>query len=207
MDFILISLEWLVDFAHKTGYVGVFLMTFLESTFLPIPSEITMIPVGYLIYQGEMSMWAVILTSILGTVLGSLLSYYIAYRYGRKLLLDYGSYLFMNDEKLAKIEKFFNKHGAISTFTGRLIPGLRHFISFPAGLAKMNLASFSLFTALGGGFWMTTLLFVGYFIGRNEEKIHEILSIVSTVFIAFAIILVAYYIYKQQIKNKTNVDQ
>lgn len=200
-DFIFITLEWLLTFAHNTGYLGVFIMTFLESTFLPIPSEITMIPVGYLVYQGEMSMWLVIIASISGTISGSLLSYFIAYKYGRVLIERYGRYIFIKAEKLDAIEKFFNKHGAISTFTGRLIPGLRHFISFPAGLARMNLAQFCLYTGVGGGIWMTTLLLVGYFIGRNEERIHEILSSLTLIFLAFAFLLIAYYIFKQRRKK------
>ena len=114
-------------------------MTFIESTFIPIPSEITMIPAGYLIGKGELNFFLVFLCSISGTVLGALTNYMIAYHYGRKLLVNYGKYFFLNTTKLVKIELFFRKYGKISTFFGRMLPGVKHFISFPAGLGKMNL--------------------------------------------------------------------
>jgi membrane protein DedA with SNARE-associated domain len=200
MDFITNILGLLINFAHKTGYIGIFIMTFLESTFVPIPSEVTMIPVGYLIYKGDLNIYWVMIVSTVGAIGGSLLNYSIAIRYGRNVLEKYGHYLFLNKEKLLNMENFFKKHGAISTFSGRLIPGLRHFISFPAGLAKMNISKFMLYTGLGSACWMFSLLAVGYFIGRNEERINDILPIITIAFIALALTIIAYYIYKQRKK-------
>src|SRR5690242_4622913 len=129
-------------------------MTFLESTFVPIPAEFTMVPAGYLVHQGEMNAVLVMLSAITGTIGGSIANYYIAYHYGRKFLYHYGKYLFFNHERMEKLDKFFASHGEISTLTGRLVPGLRHFISFPAGLAHMNLRKFVTYTGVGGGIWM-----------------------------------------------------
>lgn len=168
--------EWIVQFVHDFGYFGIFIMTFIESTFIPIPSEVTMVPAGYLIYQGEMNGWLVVLCAVLGTVFGALFNYWIAWKYGRVLIEKYGKYFLMTPKKMEKMEQFFEEHGAISTFNGRLIPGVRHYISFPAGLARMNLRRFVLYTALGGAIWMLCLLGIGYFIGQEEMLIKKYLA-------------------------------
>lgn len=169
----LISL--IVTFVKEFGYLGIFIMTFLESTVAPIPSEITMVPAGYLVSKGEMNAVIVLLCSIAGTVSGSTFSYWVALRYGRKLMLRYGKYFFMNEEHLVKVERYFKAHGTISILTARLIPGLRHFISLPAGLAQMDIKRFMLYTGIGGGLWMAILLLLGYVIGENEALLKEYL--------------------------------
>lgn len=193
-----------VWFVESLGYFGIFIMTFIESTFIPIPSEITLIPAGYLIQKGEMSGPIVLLVSTLGTLGGALANYYIAYFFGRLLFVDKGKYFFLNPAKLNKIEKFFAEHGAISVFTGRLLPGVKHFISFPAGLAKMNLKLFSLYTALGGAIWCAILITLGYLIGENELLIKKYLKQLNLIFIISVSALVIYYIWKkrQTKKNK-----
>jgi membrane protein DedA with SNARE-associated domain len=162
-------LAWLVEFVHELGYFGIFIMTFIESTFVPIPAEVTMLPAGYLVQQGKLNFWLVFLASVVGTVGGAYLNYWIARHYGRDLFLRYGKFFMMTPAKMAKLERFFYRHGAISTFTGRLIPGLRHYISFPAGLAKMRVTPFLTYTALGGSIWMMILLVLGYKIGENQH--------------------------------------
>ena len=168
-------LEWIVDFVDSLGYLGIFIMTFIESTFLPVPAEFTMVPAGYLVQQGKMNGWLVMIAAILGTIGGSLANYWIALKFGRVLLEKYGKYVLMTPKKIKKMEDFFEKHGAISTFTGRLLPGLRHYISFPAGLAKMRLAPFCFYTGLGGGIWMFILMILGYFIGEEKELLKKYL--------------------------------
>jgi membrane protein DedA with SNARE-associated domain len=171
-------------------------MTFIESTFIPIPAEITMIPAGYLVYQGKMNIILVMLASISGTLAGSWLSYWIALKYGRELLEKYHKYLFMSKHKIIKMEKYFEQYGAISTFTGRLLPGIRHYISFPAGLAKMNLKIFFLYTGLGGGIWMLILVMAGYFIGENEQLLTHYLHIVRIVLIVAVALIILWFIYR-----------
>lgn len=171
--------QWLVDFVHQFGYWGIFIMAFLESTFVPIPSEVTMIPAGYLVHQGQMNAVVVLLSSIVGAIGGSLANYYIAFHYGRRFLYRYGKYLFFDHDKMNKLDTFFASHGEISTLTGRLIPGLRHVISFPAGLAHMNLKKFILYTGVGGGLWMITLVLVGYLIGGNKELVRYYMPYVT----------------------------
>jgi membrane protein DedA with SNARE-associated domain len=182
-----------VDLVHALGYIGIFIMTLIESTFIPIPAEITLIPAGYLVQSGQMNFLLVLLVSTAGTVAGSLINYYIAYFYGRKLLLKYGNYFFIDEKKLQTIEFFFQRHGAISTFSGRLLPGLKHFISFPAGLAKMDLLKFCIYTAAGGAIWSGLLIALGYYIGRNEDLIHQNLLLINMVVIGSVLCLALIY--------------
>jgi len=166
----------IVSYVGDMGYLGIFLLMFLESTFFPFPSEIIMVPAGYLAYQGEMNLYMVVFVGILGSIGGALLNYYLAMSFGRAFILRYGKYFFIKEETLNKLDTFFAKHGEISTFTGRLIPGIRQLISLPAGLARMNIAKFSFFTALGAGIWIIVLVALGYVVGSNETLISQYLK-------------------------------
>ena len=167
--------NFLVETIGSLGYFGIFFLMFLESTVFPIPSEVVMIPAGYLAYKGEMNIYIVILLGILGSLGRALFNYFFALKFGRTFLLKYGKYFFVSHESIEKTEKFFKNHGHISTFSGRLIPGLRHYISLPAGLAKMNLFVFCLYTSLGAAIWVTILTVLGYYLGDNQELIKEYL--------------------------------
>lgn len=182
--------SFLVDSIGALGYVGIFVLMFLESSFFPFPSEIIMIPAGYLAYQGKMNLMLIIGIGILGSVAGAWLNYFLADRFGRKLLLK-----FLKEHHLKMVEDFFEKHGHISTFNGRLIPVIRQYISFPAGLAKMNPLKFTLYTGLGAGIWITILAFLGYFLGQNEALIYEYSKAVTILALVFVVILTIGYIY------------
>lgn len=194
--------QWLVAFVEHLGVLGIFIMTFLESTFMPIPSEITMIPAGYLVQQGKMDLISVLLASIAGTVGGAYFNYWIARHFGRGLFLRYGKYFLMTPAKLKKLESFFDKHGAISTFIGRLIPGVRHYISFPAGLAQMNRRTFIIYTALGGAIWMTVLITLGYHIGENRALMVKWLPLIKGGMLLVILVLLAGYILRGKIKRQ-----
>lgn len=195
---------WLVDFVHHLGYIGIFIMTFVESTFVPIPAEVTMIPAGYLVQQGKMDLALVLAASIFGTVGGAYFNYWLAKHYGRNLFIRYGKYLMMTPEKLEKLERFFAKHGVISTFTGRLLPGIRHYISFPAGLAKMDLKKFVIYTALGGAIWMTVLVMLGYYIGENEELVMHYMPRIKLILISLMVVGAAVYIWRHGKSEPSN---
>ena len=164
-------IDYIVHFVESLGYIGIFIMTVVEGTLVPIPNELTMIPAGYLVSTGKMEMLWVLLAGISGNLVGGWITYYIAYHYGRVLVKKFGKYVFFTEEKLHKVEKYFADHGPISIALGRIAPGLKHFISFPAGLAKMDLKLFSIFTVIGGGAWIVMLVMIGYFIGDNEAAI------------------------------------
>lgn len=163
--------DWLLQTIGSMGYPGIFLLMAMESSVIPIPSELVMPPAGYLAQQGQMNMAAAILCGTAGSLIGAYANYFAAHFLGRPLLLKYGKYVFITEEKFAKVETFFLKHGEISTFIGRLLPVVRHLISLPAGLAGMNHLKFCLYTLLGAGIWVTVLTFIGYFIGSNQELI------------------------------------
>lgn len=187
-------IDFIIDAVAGLGYWGIFFLMLLESSFFPFPSEVVMVPAGYLVYQGEMNMFVVILCGLLGSLAGALINYYIAKKWGRKFLLRYSKFLFINEKRLIKMEKFFEKHGHISTFSGRLIPGVRQYISFPAGLAKMNLAQFSLYTSLGAGIWVTILALLGYYLGGQEAVIKEYLKYIILGILAILVVLAYFYI-------------
>lgn len=166
-------IEWLVTTIGALGYPGIFLLMAMESSVIPIPSELVMPPAGYLAQQGRMSMPVVILCGTVGSLVGAYANYFAARYLGRPLLLKYGKYVWITEEKFAKVELFFKSHGEISTFIGRLLPVVRHLISLPAGLAGMNHLKFSLYTLLGAGIWVTVLSYIGFFIGANRELIMQ----------------------------------
>jgi len=158
--------QLLVDLIFDWGYLGIFIMMAIESSFIPFPSEIVLIPAGYLASQGEMSLGMIMLSALGGSMVGALINYFLAFTLGRTILEKYGKYFFIKQATLVKMDTYFLKHGAISTFTGRLIPGIRQLISIPAGLCKMNIVKFSAYTALGAGIWALILTLLGYFIGE-----------------------------------------
>jgi len=197
-------IDWIVQTVGALGYLGIFVMMLIESSIFPLPSEVVMIPAGYLCAKGEMNLAIVIALGTLGSIAGALLNYYLAVKLGRKLILKYGHYLFFKPETLEKVEVFFKTHGSFSTFTGRLIPVIRHYISLPAGLARMNLGLFCFYTGFGAGIWVTILTFLGYYFGQNEALLNEHLHTISIAVIIFIVIFAFIYIglYKKKERKR-----
>jgi membrane protein DedA with SNARE-associated domain len=192
---------WLAETIGSFGYIGVFILMAIESSVFPLPSEIVIIPAGFLAYKGEMNYFLIVIAGTLGSLAGACFNYFLALKLGRSLLIKYGRFIFIKPEHLEKVEIFFKKHGEISTFSGRLIIGVRHFISLPAGLARMNLAKFSFYTILGSFIWVNILALLGYFIGQNQELIHRYLTYI--IVILAALVVVGCFIYAR--KNKKNI--
>lgn len=193
--------NFIVDNVSAWGYLGIFIMMFLESSFFPFPSEVAMIPAGYLAKEGKMIFVIAWFVGTAGSLFGAIFNYYLCYFFGRELILKYGKFIGINEEKMSKFEDFFNKHGEISTFNSRLIPGIRQYISLPAGLAKMNIFKFCIFTTLGAGIWVGVLLCIGYFLGTNYD--HKALTQIIIAIIFVIIIFTLFYIYKnKKHKNK-----
>jgi membrane protein DedA with SNARE-associated domain len=193
--------NFIVETVGSLGYIGIFIMMFLESSFFPFPSEVVMIPAGYLAYKGEMNIYIAIIVGILGSLTGALFNYYLAVKFGRKFLIKYGKYFFIKEPTIVKMEEFFKSHGHISTFSGRLIPAIRQYISFPAGLARMNLFVFCIYTSLGAGIWIIILTLLGYFLGDNQALIQEYLHSIIIGILIFLVVLALWY-YKRIKKIK-----
>lgn len=192
---------YLVDLVADWGYLGIFLLMALESSFFPFPSEVVMIPAGYLVYTGQMNLYMAFAAGAFGSLAGALFNYYLCYFLGRPFIAKYGKYVGITDEKMAKFESFFNRYGEISTFNCRLIPGIRQYISLPAGLAKMNIFTFSLYTTLGAGIWVAILLAIGYYIGDQKELIKEYLGQITIYLLIAVALITAIYIYIHKRKN------
>jgi membrane protein DedA with SNARE-associated domain len=186
--------NWLLATIGTLGYPGIFLLMAMESSVIPVPSELVMPPAGYLAQQGQMNVWAAILCGTAGSLVGAYVNYYVAHYLGRPLLLKYGKYVWITEQKFAKVEQYFHDHGEISTFIGRLFPVVRHLISLPAGLVGMNHAKFAIYTLLGAGIWVSILTWIGYIIGANQELImkysHQALIGVTIVSIIIVIVYI-----------------
>lgn len=186
----------IVEVVGELGYPGIVALMFLESSFFPFPSEVVIPPAGYLASQGRMSLPVVVLLGTLGSLLGALFNYWLSLKLGRPLLLRLGRYIGLTQRRYAKAEGYFRQHGEISTFAGRLIPGLRQYISLPAGLARMHLGRFALFTALGAGIWVSVLAWLGYLIGENQEllqrSLHQV-TVYLAIFLALTVLVYAWW--------------
>jgi membrane protein DedA with SNARE-associated domain len=194
-------IKFIVDTVAEWGYIGIFVMMFLESSFFPFPSEVAMIPAGYLASAGKMNLFIAIATGTAGSLAGALFNYFLAIKYGRSFLIKFGKYFFITEETIDKVEQFFKDHGHISTFSGRLIPAVRQYISFPAGLARMNIKEFSLYTVLGAGIWTTILVLLGYFVGKNEDLIHQYTKEITILVLIVLSIGIGFYIYRHKKKS------
>ena len=193
-------INWILATVHDWGYAGIFILMALESTVLPVPSELVLIPAGYLAYQGKMNLALIMLSATLGSLAGASLNYVFALWVGRPFLERWGKYFFVRPPLLHKTDEFFAKHGKISTFTGRLIPGIRHLISLPAGLTRMNPTTFAFYTLLGAGIWAATLTLIGYFIGGNTALINDYLhTIIISLIVAVIVIIIAYSLWQRRI--------
>ena len=165
--------QWLLDAFRDLGYPGIVVLMTMESSILPVPSELVMPPAGYLAAKGEMNFLLALACGVLGSIIGALANYYGAHWIGGPFLRRYGKYVFLTEAALARSERFFAQHGEFSTFVGRLFPVVRHLISIPAGLHRMPLPKFIGYTGLGALVWCTILTAIGYALGRNEAVLQN----------------------------------
>jgi len=169
-------IQWLLDLFRGMGYPGIVVLMAVESSILPLPSELVMPPAGYLAAKGEMSFVLAVACGVLGSILGALANYGLAHWLGRAFFLRLGKYVLITERALDRSERCFAAHGEISTFLGRMLPVVRHLISIPAGIARMHLGRFVMFTGLGALVWCTILTWIGWFIGSREDVILEVLN-------------------------------
>lgn len=181
----------------------------IESSFIPFPSEVILIPAGALAATGEMALSLALLSAIIGSLIGALINYYLASFLGRptieRLVKKHGKLILLTNQSLKKADKYFEKHGEITTFIGRLIPVIRQLISIPAGFSKMNLPKFMFFTALGSGLWSGISIYIGYLFGNNLEWLHANKASITLSLLAVSLLIVlGYLINKKRIKSQIN---
>ena len=189
---------WLANTVGHWGYPGIVTLMILESSFFPFPSEVVIPPAAYLAATGKMNIGMVILCGTLGSLLGAVFNYWLAMKFGRPFFEKHGRYLLVSPNSLKKADRFFDRHGPVSMFVGRLLPGIRQYISLPAGLARMNLFAFCVATALGAGIWVLVLAGMGYWFGRNEQFVLQNLRWVTIFMVAGCVVIVFFYWRKWQ---------
>jgi len=198
--------EWIARtatlFIGSTGYASVFVLMIMESMILPVPSEAVMPFAGFLIAEGKFTFLGVIFFSTLGSITGSLISYYIGAWGGKPLIERYGKYILVTHEDLEKTERFFAKRGELTIFISRFIPVIRHLISIPAGIAKMNLLKFSIYTVIGAGMWNTILTVIGFYLKENWQKIMQFSHVVDIFVVIILAGVVGYFIYSHLKRKK-----
>jgi membrane protein DedA with SNARE-associated domain len=198
---------WLVEAIDGLGYLGILVLMAMESSVLPVPSELVMPPAGYLAYRGEMNIWLALAAGVIGSLIGAYANYWVASHLGRWVFVRYGRWVLLTERSLERTERFFKSHGEIATFVGRLFPVIRHLISIPAGLARMRLAPFFAYTGAGAGIWCAILLGLGWLIGSAGESLtREMLMETAerythravVVMVPIAALLVAVYVIRHR---------
>ena len=171
-------LDAIAALAPTWGLLCIFVFMAIESSFIPFPSEVVMIPAGFLAARGELGLGSpvvalsvAIAVGVLGSLVGAFVNYYLALWVGKPFLKKYGKWFFLKPDALERACEVFNKYGAATTFVCRMVPAIRQLISIPAGIAKMPLGGFTLFTGLGAGIWTAILAFVGYGLGKSAGDI------------------------------------
>ena len=155
------------------GYPGIVVLMAMESSILPVPAELVMPPAGYWVAKGEMGAVAAVAAGVVGSILGSLANYFLALWLGRGLVRRFGRYFLISERSLERSERYFAAHGEISVLLGRMLPVVRHLISIPAGLARMSLVAFVVYTGVGATLWCAILVWIGYFLGRHEGVLRQ----------------------------------
>ena len=195
------------------NYGTILLLMLLESTVVPVPSEFVVTPAAYHAASGQLDVWLVILFATIGADLGASINYFVALYVGRPVIYKFansrwGKMCLLNQEKVEKSERYFDDHGVVATLTGRLIPGIRHLISIPAGLARMHYGKFLFYTTIGAGAWHSILAALGWYLHaivpeeQLNDKISEYAEYIKLSIIALVVIAIVYFSVKKIRRNK-----
>ncbi|MDD5289938.1 MAG: DedA family protein [Patescibacteria group bacterium] len=198
-------LQYITHLVATMGYGGITVLMAMESMILPVPSEAVMPLAGFLWFSHQMSFWAIVLFSTLGTIIGAGISYVMGFYGGRPLVQKYGKYFLLNNHHLEVTEKFFAKHGEKAIFFSRFIPVVRHLISIPAGVGKMKIWKFCVYTLVGGAIWNSILTITGYLLGSRWTEIRKFGEVIDIILIILIIAAIIYLIYRKKHKKIINV--
>ncbi len=199
--------EHVMQFFETTGYVSVFILMTMESMIFPVPSEAVLPPAGLLVAQGKFTMIGVIVASTFGSIVGSLISYWIGSYGGRPFIERFGKYFLLDKKALAVSEKYFDKHGDVTILICRFIPVVRHIISIPAGFGRMNIWKFSVYTIIGAGMWNAFLTWVGVRWGQQGWDLLMKYSHPIDIAIVILLVLAAGYFFWKHYRNRKNIQQ
>lgn len=198
--------QWVLEIFGQMGYIGIFIMMTIESSFVPFPSEVAMIPAGVLAHSGQMNFGIAFLVGTLGAWLGASINYVIGYFLGgpllKKFIEKYGKFVFLKPSHYEQAEKYFAKNGGKTTLVGRFLPAVRQLISLPAGVFKMNFVKFSLFTLIGAGIWNIILLCIGYFFANQQDLILKNLNTFGIALLSVILVYIAYHIWTKKKMQK-----
>ncbi len=199
---------WVLIIMAKFGYLGIIFAMFAENVFPPIPSELIMPAAGFAVARGDLNLILVILAGTLGSVLGALPLYYLGRLLNEDRLMlfteKYGKYVFVKPSDIRSSSVWFDKHGNKAVFFGRMVPGIRSFISIPAGMSKMPMLPFLAFTALGSSIWTSLLTVAGYYFGENYEVIETMLAPYSKGFLLLAVVIIIAWFIKRRLSARHN---
>lgn len=202
-DLIDLLAKFVIEIIGVVGYLGIFLLMFVESAGIPMPSEVIMPFSGFLVAAGKMGLWPVVLMGTLGNLFGSLFAYWIGDRGGRPLIEKYGRFVLISKHDLDLADRWFLKYGNLTVFFGRILPVIRTYISFPAGIAKMKIGQFSFYTFVGALPWCYALTLAGVKMGSNWEMIREKLHNFDLLMAVVVVALIALYVWRH-LKQKQN---
>lgn len=197
--------QFLQDIVAQMGYPGVFLLIMLESTLVPVPSELVFPFAGYMASKGVFNVYVLLVINSVAALAGSLIGYWIGAAGGKPLLLKYGKYLLIRKHDIDKTEKWFANHGKATIFFARLVPVIRHIISLPAGVARMPLGAFITQTFLGSTLWGSFLILLGYYLGGNWEAVAAKIKrfdLVIGITIVVAVMAIAIRIYLRRRRER-----
>jgi membrane protein DedA with SNARE-associated domain len=190
-----------INIISSLGYWGVFLAMTLESACIPLPSEAIMPFAGFVVSEGKMTLWGITIVGALGNLAGSLIAYYVGLKGGRPLLERYGKYILITHKELDRADKWFAKYGHEAVFIGRFLPGIRTFISLPAGIAEMDVKKFSIYTLAGSLPWAFALGYVGVMLGPHWDSLKNYFHIMDAIIVIAVVMGIIYIIYRYRKKS------
>lgn len=196
-DFLTLISSFIINLISSLGYIGITILMALESACLPIPSEIIMPFSGYLVFIEKFSLWQVIIWGTIGNLIGSLVAYFVGFYGGRSLIERYGRYILISSQDLNQAEAWFKKYGNFSIFFSRMLPIIRTFISFPAGVAKMPLGKFSFYTFFGSLPWAFFLTYTGIIMGENWSGIEVYFRKFDWLIVILTIFVICWWLWKK----------
>ena len=206
-------MNFITSLLGNLNYGTILFLMLLESTVIPVPSEFVVTPAAYHAAGGNLDVFLVILFATIGADMGATINYVVAYYVGRPVIYSFanskwGKMCLLNQEKVEKSEKYFDDHGVAATLTGRFVPVIRHLISIPAGLARMNYGKFILFTTIGAGGWHSVLAAMGWYLhaivpeDQLNEKISEYAEYIKIIILALVIAAIVYFVVKKKMGKK-----